>query len=73
LPPGTAAGSVSWVGAKQGAIMLQARVSLITLDPDELGDSVKFIEATICPQAQRQHGSLGVALYANAELGVVLL
>jgi hypothetical protein len=53
--------------------MLQARVNLITLDPDGLGDSVKFIEDTVCPQAERQHGSLGVALYANADLGVVLL
>ncbi|HEY1914171.1 MAG TPA: hypothetical protein VGH27_01220 [Streptosporangiaceae bacterium] len=53
--------------------MLQARVSLITLDPDGLGDSVKFIEDAVCPEAEQQHGSLGVALYANAELGVVLL
>jgi hypothetical protein len=53
--------------------VLQARVNLITLDPDELGDSVKFIEGTVCPEAERQHGSLGVTLYANADVGVLLL
>jgi hypothetical protein len=45
----------------------------MTADPLRLGDAVKFIETEIRPLVESQHGSLGMALYANPELGVALL
>jgi hypothetical protein len=53
--------------------VLQARVNLMTADPLRLGDAVKFIETEIRPLVESQHGSLGMALYVNPELGVALL
>ena len=53
--------------------MLQVRFNLITADPVRLGDAVKFIEAEVRPVVESLHGSLGMSLYANPELGVAIL
>lgn len=52
---------------------MQARFNVITADPLRLDDSVKFIEAEVRPAVEGRHGSLGMSLYANPELGVVIL
>jgi hypothetical protein len=53
--------------------MLQARFNLITADPLRLGESVKYIEAEVRPAVESMHGSLGMSLYTNPELGVAIL
>lgn len=53
--------------------MLQARVYLITLDPAELDDSVKFAETEFRPVVERLPGSLGISLFTNPEIGVAVL
>src|SRR5260370_21119507 len=53
--------------------MLQARFNLITADPLRLGESVKYIEAEVRPAVESMHGSLGMSLYANPELGVAIV
>lgn len=53
--------------------MMQARVYLIALDPSEVGDSVKFAETEFRPAVERMRGGLGISLWANPELGVVVL
>lgn len=53
--------------------MLQVRFNLITADPVRLGDAVKFIETEVRPVVESLHGSLGMSLYANPELGVAIL
>jgi hypothetical protein len=53
--------------------MLHVRFNLLAADPLRLGDSMKYIEAEIRPLAESLRGSLGMALYANPELGVAIV
>src|ERR1700723_3473938 len=53
--------------------MLHVRHNLITADPSQLSDSVKFIENGVPPNGENQPGNLGVALQLNPELGVAIL
>ena len=53
--------------------MLHVRLNLITADPVRLGDSIKYIEAEVCPAVESQPGNLGMSLQANPELGVAIL
>ena len=53
--------------------MLHVRHNLITADPSQLSDSVKFIENEVRPNVENQPGNLGVALQLNPELGVAIL
>ena len=53
--------------------MLHTRHNLITADPSQLGDSVKFIENEVRPSVENQPGNLGLSLQMNPELGVAIL
>jgi len=53
--------------------MLHVRHNLITADPSQLGDSVKFIENEVRPSVENQPGNLGLSLQMNPELGVAIL
>ncbi len=53
--------------------MLQARLNLITADPLRLEDSVNYIKGEVRPVVESLHGSLGMSLYTNPELGVAVL
>ena len=53
--------------------MLHVRHNLITADPSQLSDSVKFIENEVRPNVENQPGNLGLALQLNPELGVAIL
>src|SRR6266851_4934820 len=57
----------------QGGAMLHIRFNLITADPLQFGDAIKFIEAEVRTGVESQPGNLGLALYANLELGVAVL
>ena len=50
--------------------MMHARFSLITADLLQLGGCLKHMEAEVRPVTEMQPGSLGSALYADAELGL---
>jgi hypothetical protein len=52
--------------------MLHVRFNLLAADPLRLGDSMKYLEAEVRPLAESLRGSLGMALYANPELGVAI-
>jgi heme-degrading monooxygenase HmoA len=53
--------------------VLHIRFNLITAEPLHLGDAIKFIEAEVRTGVESQPGNLGLALYANLELGVAVL
>ncbi len=53
--------------------MLHVRFNLMTADPARLGDALKFIEAEVFPEVDRQPGSLGLSLYKDAERGLAIL
>jgi len=53
--------------------MMQVRFNLLTADPLRLGDAIKYLETEVRPLNESLRGSLGVALYANPELGVAVV
>src|ERR1700744_2936792 len=53
--------------------MMQARVNLITADPDRMADTIGYIKTSVRPAVESMEGSLGLSLYANAEIGVAVL
>jgi len=53
--------------------VLQARFNLITADPDRMADTVGYIKSEIRPAVESLHGSMGMSLYANTEVGVAVL
>ena len=53
--------------------MMRARVNLITADPDRMADAIGYIKTSVRPAVDSMDGSLGLSLYANAEIGVAVL
>jgi heme-degrading monooxygenase HmoA len=53
--------------------MMRARVNLITADPDRMADTIGYIKTSVRPAVESMDGSLGLSLYANAEIGVAVL
>ena len=53
--------------------MLQARFNLITADPGRMADTVGYIKSEVRPAVESLHGSMGMSLYANTEVGVAVL
>src|ERR1700751_66680 len=53
--------------------MMQARVNLITADPDRMGETIGYIKPSVRAAVESMDGSLGLSLYANAEIGVAVL
>ncbi len=52
--------------------MLHAGLSLITVNPLRLDESLKLIRAEVGPVAERVGGSLGVSLDVNTDLGIAV-
>jgi hypothetical protein len=53
--------------------MMRARVNLITADPDRMADTIGYIKNSVRPAVESMDGSLGLSLYAHAEIGVAVL
>src|ERR1700750_3144751 len=53
--------------------MMRARVNLITAAPDRMVDTIGYIKTSVRPAVDSMEGSLGLSLYANAEIGVAIL
>ena len=53
--------------------MMRARVNLITADPDRMADTIGYIKTSVRPAIDSMDGSLGLSLYANADIGVAVL
>ena len=53
--------------------MMRARVNLITADPDRMADTISYIKTSVRPAVDSMDGSLGLSLYADAEIGVAVL
>ena len=53
--------------------MMHVRISLITAAPPVLAGCLAYLEGKVRPVVESQPGSLGLSLYANAEIGVAVL
>jgi hypothetical protein len=56
-----------------GLAVLHAGLSLITVNPLRLDESMKHIETEVHPRVQRLPGSLGLSLHVNSDLGLAVL
>lgn len=71
-----AVGSRTVSGGSAGNVreltVLHAGLSLMTVNPLRLDESLKHIQAEVGPQAERVGGSLGVSLHVNTDLGIAV-
>ena len=52
---------------------MHARVNMLAGDPDLLTDATRYLEGTVRPHVESQHGSRGLACLVNAELGTCVV
>jgi heme-degrading monooxygenase HmoA/predicted ester cyclase len=52
---------------------MHARLNLLTGDPAKLAETTRYLEGTVRPHVEEQHGSRGLAFFANADLGTCVV
>jgi heme-degrading monooxygenase HmoA/predicted ester cyclase len=52
---------------------MHARVNTLAGDPAQLGSAVRYLEGTVRPHVEAQHGSRGLACLMNADLGTCVV
>jgi heme-degrading monooxygenase HmoA len=53
--------------------VLHVNLNLISEDPDLLGESISYIEATVRPAVEHLRGNLGMSLHADRQSGALVL
>jgi steroid delta-isomerase-like uncharacterized protein len=54
-------------------ITMHVRMNMLTGDPGRLDEATRYLEATVRPHVESQHGNRGLAVLANAELGTCVI
>src|ERR1700761_9183218 len=49
--------------------IMHARINLLAGDPAMLGEATRYLEETVRPHVEAEHGSRGLACLVNADLG----
>ena len=52
---------------------MHARVNMLAGDPDLLTDATRYLEGTVRPHVESQHGNRGLACLVNAQLGTCVV
>src|SRR5216684_4080563 len=52
---------------------MHVRMNMLAGDPARLGEATRYLEGTVRPDVEAQHGSRGLACLANADLGVCVV
>src|SRR3954453_18518867 len=52
---------------------MYARMNTLAGDPAQLGEATRYMEGTVQPQVEAQHGNRGLACLANADLGTCVV
>lgn len=52
---------------------MYARMNILAGDPARLREAERYLEATVRPHVEAQHGNRGLAFLANDELGVIVV
>ena len=52
---------------------MHVRINMLTGDPRQLDEATRYIEATVRPHVESQHGNRGLAVLANAGLGTCVI
>src|ERR1700747_3027081 len=68
-----AARDLSKNGVSRKEKIMHARVNMLAGDPDLLTDATRYLEGTVRPHVESQHGNRGLACLVNAELGTCVV
>jgi len=52
---------------------MYARINMLAGDPAQLGDAIRYLEGTVRPHVEAQHGNRGLACLMNADLGTCVV
>jgi len=52
---------------------MHVRINMLAGDPAMLGEATRYLERTVLPHVEAQHGSRGLACLTNADLGTCLI
>ena len=52
---------------------MHVRMNMLAGDPGQLGEATRHLEATVRPRVESQSGSRGLAVLANADLGICVV
>ena len=52
---------------------MHVRMNMLAGDPARLGEATRYLEGTVRPDVEAQHGNRGLACLANADLGVCIV
>lgn len=52
---------------------MYVRMNMLTGDPSQLAEGARYLEGTVRPHVEAQHGSRGLAFLTNAELGLCVI
>ncbi len=52
---------------------MYVRMNMLTGDPARLGEAARYLEGTVTPHVEAQHGNRGIAFLTNADLGVCVV
>ena len=52
---------------------MHTRMNMLAGDPAHLGEATRYLEATVRPHVEAQHGSRGIACLANDDLGTCVV
>ena len=52
---------------------MYARMNMLAGDPAQLGEATRYLEGTVRPHVEAQHGNRGLACLANDDLGVCVV
>jgi heme-degrading monooxygenase HmoA/predicted ester cyclase len=60
-------------GVRRKEEIMHARVNMLAGDPALLADATRYLEGTVRPHVEGQHGNRGLACLVNAELGTCVI
>ena len=52
---------------------MHVRMNMLAGDPARLGEATRYLEGTVRPDVEAQHGNRGLACLTNADLGVCIV
>jgi heme-degrading monooxygenase HmoA/limonene-1,2-epoxide hydrolase len=52
---------------------MHARINMLSGDPDRLDETIRYLEGTVKPHVEAQHGNRGLACLVNADLGTCVV
>lgn len=52
---------------------MHARLNMVAGDPAQIGETTRYLEGTVRPHVEGQHGSRGLACLTNSDLGIFVV